>query len=204
MILGLLLFPAPRWQKPLGGDTECPLCHQTTLLKTTPELGDYEWKNMGTGSPVQVPCHRACPFRVTWKPASQAVKRSCFYCSSDFPTLGQLHTFTWSCLLLTRGFPWNKVPEVALNDFKDFYSNKTHHYLKSYEPGARLWLTVFSGREYESETTGGDQVVGVIVINTLRVHLQTFPFHLYTRKGQNTYSNMCSRRRIALLLPEPQ
>lgn len=69
--------------------------------------------------------------------------------------------------LTNEGFPWNRVPEVALNDFKDFYSNKTHHYLeKLSDPGAQLWLTVSNGREYESETTGGDYVVWVLQSST--------------------------------------
>ena len=69
--------------------------------------------------------------------------------------------------LTNEGFPRNRVPEVALNDFKDFYSNKTHHYLeKLSDPGAQLWLTVFNGREYESETTGGDYVVWVLQSST--------------------------------------
>ena len=69
--------------------------------------------------------------------------------------------------LTNERFPWNRVSEGALNDFKDFYANKTHRYLeKLSEPGARLWLTVFSGREYESETTGGDYVVWVLQSST--------------------------------------
>lgn len=64
--------------------------------------------------------------------------------------------------LTNECFPWNRVSEGALNDFKDLYANKTHCYLeKLSEPGAH-----FSGREYESETTGGDYVVWVLQSST--------------------------------------
>lgn len=102
-------------------------------------------------------------------------KKKLFLIFIRLPYLGVATHIHMVLSLTNECFPWNRVSEGALNDFKDFYANKTHRYLeKLSEPGARLWLTVFSGRKYESDGVVWCGV-GVAVINTLRVHLQTFP-----------------------------
>lgn len=55
--------------------------------------------------------------RVTWKPASQAVKRSCFYCSSDFPTPGVAAHIHMVLSLTNEGFlgtKFQKLPWMTL------------------------------------------------------------------------------------------